>query len=100
MKKDEVIAILRAHQPELHRMGVKHAALFGSVARGEADAKSDIDIAIEIDPDTQKNMGVYDYVDIKLFIADLFSGDVDVVKRHKVKPSMIERIERDRIDAF
>ena len=35
MKRDQMIATLRDHERELHRCGVLHAALFGSVARGE-----------------------------------------------------------------
>ena len=48
--REEIIATLRAHQAELHRRGVRHAALFGSLARGEAKRTSDIDILIELDP--------------------------------------------------
>jgi predicted nucleotidyltransferase len=47
---EEIIATLRLHQAELHRRGVRHAALFGSLARGESRRTSDIDILIELDP--------------------------------------------------
>jgi predicted nucleotidyltransferase len=47
--RERVIAALRAHQAELHRRGVRHAALFGSIARGEGKRTSDIDILIELD---------------------------------------------------
>jgi predicted nucleotidyltransferase len=42
--REEIIATLRAHQAELHRRGVRHAALFGSLTRGESKRTSDIDI--------------------------------------------------------
>jgi predicted nucleotidyltransferase len=41
------LRILKDHEPELRRRGVVHAAVFGSVARGEANAVSDVDILIE-----------------------------------------------------
>jgi len=50
MDRQQVIATLRAHEEELRRRGVRHAALFGSVARGEAISTSDIDILIELQP--------------------------------------------------
>jgi predicted nucleotidyltransferase len=48
--RERIIATLRAHQAELHRRGVRHAALFGSIARGAGEHTSDIDILIELDP--------------------------------------------------
>ncbi len=35
---DDIIAKLRAHEPELRAAGIRRASLFGSVARGEASA--------------------------------------------------------------
>jgi predicted nucleotidyltransferase len=36
---------------EVRAAGVRHAAVFGSVARGDAVANSDIDILVELDPE-------------------------------------------------
>jgi hypothetical protein len=46
---DSALAILRAHAPDLRARGVAHAAIFGSVARGDADARSDVDVLVELD---------------------------------------------------
>ena len=48
---DDVLEMLRTHESELRRLGVSHAAVFGSVARSEARADSDIDVLVELDPD-------------------------------------------------
>ena len=39
----------RTHERELRLFGVSHAAVFGSVARGEAKAESDTDVLVELD---------------------------------------------------
>ena len=56
----EALQILKAHEAELRRRGVTRAAVFGSVARGEAGASSDVDILIDLDPG--KPIGLFDYV--------------------------------------
>jgi predicted nucleotidyltransferase len=60
MNKQEVIAKLREYEAELRARGVRHTALFGSVARGSATAESDIDIMLDLDLDVVGD--VYDYV--------------------------------------
>ena len=51
----------------MRKRGVRHAALFGSCARGEESPDSDVDIMIEVDPTVR--IGVYEYVAIKDYIA-------------------------------
>ena len=47
---ERIIATLRAHEEELRRAGIRHLSLFGSIARGNAEAASDVDLAAEFDP--------------------------------------------------
>jgi predicted nucleotidyltransferase len=96
--RDGVIAALRAHQGELHRRGVRHAALFGSIARGEGEHTSDVDILIELDP--QAPVGLFEYVGITQYLADLFPVRVDVANRSSLKPLVRPTIEHDAIYAF
>jgi predicted nucleotidyltransferase len=96
--REGVIAALRAHQGELHRRGVRHAALFGSVARGEGKRTSDIDLLIELDP--QAPVGLFEYVEITQYLEDLFPVRVDVGNRSSLKPLVRPTIERDAIYAF
>lgn len=98
MNREQIIATLRANEQELRHRGVLHAALFGSVARDEATSASDIDIMIEIEPDAP--VGVFEYVGIKQFIADLFEGPVDVVDREGLKPYVRPAVTIDAIYAF
>ena len=53
---DRVIATLRAHEAESRQAGLRSLSLFGSVARGETETDSDIDLAAEFDPATRMDL--------------------------------------------
>ena len=78
--------------------GVCHAALFGSVARGDDRPDSDIDVMIEVDPEA--HIGVYEYVALKEYIASLFDRPIDVVSRDALKPYVRPAATTDAIYAF
>lgn len=98
MKRDEVLLILNRNRAELQRLGVKRAALFGSVVRGTAREDSDIDILVDIDK-TGK-VGVFEYVGIVQFIESLFIQTVDVANRESLKTAIRSQIEQEAIYAF
>src|ERR1700724_2694669 len=89
--RERILATLRAHQAELRRRGVRHAALFGSFARGESKRTSDVDILIELDP--QAPVGLFEYVGITQYLADLFPVRVDVANRSSLKPLVPPSVE-------
>jgi predicted nucleotidyltransferase len=96
--RDQVISILSLHAAELRHRGVTHAAIFGSVARGEATDDSDIDILVELDPEAP--ISVFDYVGIKQYIAGLFHKRVDVVNRDALKNGIHPSVMKDARYAF
>ena len=96
--RQDIIARLRKSEAALRDRGVRHAALFGSRARGEERPDSDVDIMIEVDPAAR--IGIYEYVAIKDFIAGLFDTRVDVVRRDRLKPYVQPAATRDAIYAF
>ena len=98
MRRDDVIARLKEAEPALRARGIRRAAVFGSVARGDERPDSDIDIMIEIDPDT--HLSVYEYVGLKEYVASLFEGSVDVVSRDGLKPYVAPAATADAIYAF
>ena len=98
MRRDDIIARLRANKAVLNERGVAHAALFGSRARGEERPESDTDILIEFDPAAR--VTVFDYAALKEYIATLFDGLVDVVNRDGLKAYIQPAAISDAIDAF
>ena len=98
MNRQRAITILKKHRKALQSRGVRRAALFGSTARGEAGAKSDVDILIELDPAAP--IGVFAYAGIKQYIEELFDGHVDVVNREALKSHLRGAVDNDAIYAF
>ena len=95
---ESVLEILRAHEADLRRLGVAHAAVFGSVARREARAESDIDVLIDLVED--RPIGIFEYARVKLYINSLFQARSDVVNRRSVKPLLQATILHDAVHAF
>lgn len=95
---DDALRTLRAHRAELEGMGVIHAGIFGSVARGKAGPKSDLDVLVVLDD--SKVVSIYDYCGVRLAISDLFGGKADVVERKALRPRLKDRIIAEVVDAF
>jgi uncharacterized protein len=98
MKRDEALQKLKDAEADLRAQGVVHAALFGSVARGEDRPDSDIDILVEIAPEIR--IGLFQYVGIVQYIEGLFPVPVDVANREGLKPLVRPSAERDAVYAF
>ena|ERR1700679_1409840 len=95
---DRTIAALRSHEGDLRRLGVAHASVFGSVARGEDKSGSDIDVLVELDRD--RPIGMFEYARLKIYIGEILNGASDVVNRRALKPLLRDSILRDAVDAF
>lgn len=98
MKLEQALITLRKAEIALRAKGVQHAAIFGSTARDEARAESDVDVLIDFDPSA--SVTIYDYVAIRNDIASLFDGRVDVVDREGLKPHLRKPVTQDLVYAF
>ena len=98
MRRDDVIARLKEAEPALRARGIRRAAVFGSVARGDDRPDSDIDILVEFEPGAEGT--IYEYVRLKEFVASLFDGAVDVIDRDALKPHLRAPATRDTLYAF
>jgi predicted nucleotidyltransferase len=98
MRRDDIIARLKAAEPALRARGIRRAAVFGSIARGEDRPDSDIDILVEFEPGSEGS--IYEYMNLKEYIAGLFDGPVDVIDRDALKPHLRAPAARDTVYAF
>ena len=95
---ERVIATLRAHEAELRQAGLRSLSLFGSVARGETETDSDIDLAAEFDPAAR--MDLLQLTALERRIAELLGSSVDLLPEPAEKSRLQDRINRDRLRAF
>jgi hypothetical protein len=92
--RDQVLAKLREHRDDIRRFGVRSLGLFGSVARGEDNAGSDLDFLVEFD-----SASFDAYMDLKAYLEDLFACPVDLVLAGALKPRLREPILSETIHA-
>jgi predicted nucleotidyltransferase len=83
-----------AHSEELHALGARWLALFGSLARDEGRPQSDVDLLVDLDRHTFDR-----YMDLKLRLEDLLGRRVDLVLLGRLKPRVREAILREAIRA-
>ena len=93
-----VIRSLKAHRAELERMGVRHASVFGSHARGEAGEASDIDVLVETDRALVESL--FAYGGIQQSLEAWLGRPVDLAARERLRPGAAAEAERDAIRAF
>lgn len=82
--------------PVFARYGVKRAAVFGSAARGQETAKSDVDFLVELPP----NISLFDLVSLKNDLEDLLKAPVDLVEYNAIKPSLKPHILGNEISIY
>jgi uncharacterized protein len=90
----EIVLQTLREQPKLFEtFQVKTLALFGSVARNQARADSDLDFLVEFDADPTLTL----YMNLKFFLEDLFQRNVDLVIKTDIKPQIRERVIQEAI---
>jgi predicted nucleotidyltransferase len=94
VRRDEAISLIRSHLPELRRrFGIRALAVFGSVARNEASATSDVDVLVEFDGPT-----TFDgYFGVKEALEELLGTRVDLATPAMLKPRLKLEIDREGV---
>ena len=84
--------LLKTKREEILKVCAKYGAhnvrVFGSVARGEADEKSDIDLIVDFEP----GRTLLDHAGLWLELQELLGVKVDVVSSRGIKPRIRERV--------
>ena len=92
--RDQIIRMVEENQEAIRHYGVRRLGLFGSVARGTADRKSDLDFVVEFEKKT------FDaYMELKAYLEELFGARVDLVLVDTIKPRLRNTILAETIYA-
>lgn len=97
MGKDECIRLLKKYMDILKtEYGITSLSLFGSTARGEQTANSDIDLFVDT-----KTPNPFLLMDAKEFLENETGSSVDIVRNHQnLNPRLKKRILKDGILVF
>lgn len=94
MRRERVLEAIRPHAGELEALGVSALYLFGSVARDDADASSDIDLLVEL----SRPMGLA-FFDIQFALERWLGRPVDLVTPDALHHRLRERILAEAVRA-
>ena len=81
LKRDEILRISANH-------GAYNVRIFGSVARGEADGESDLDVLVDLEP----GRNLFDLGGLLMDLQELLQCRVDVVTERGLRPRIRERV--------
>ena len=90
LTSDEIAKELKEHKDILIKYGVKKIGLFGSFARGEQKANSDIDFLVEFEKPDFDN-----FMDLVFFLEDLFNRKVELITNGSLSPYIQPYVEKE-----
>jgi hypothetical protein len=73
--------------------GARNIRVFGSVARGENDARSDIDFLVDLEPDRS----LFDLSGLLIDLEAVLQAPVDVVTEQGLRARVRERVLREAV---
>ena len=86
VKREQILTVCAKY-------GARNVRVFGSVARGEADEQSDIDLIVDFEP----GRSLLDHAGLWLELQDLLGVKVDVVSGRGIKPRIRERVLQEAV---
>ncbi|MCK4642904.1 nucleotidyltransferase family protein [bacterium] len=81
--------------PVLKKYGIVCAGIFGSVARGEADTHSDVDILIQIPANS--NMSLLDLAGMEMKLEEILKRKVDLLTYNSIHHLLKEKILAEEV---
>ena len=98
MNRDDVIELLKGHEPEFRNAGVGALFLFGSVAQGEAGETSDVDLFFDLK--NVRGFTLFDLAGLQQRMQEILGAKVDLMTRHGIHPRRRPRIEDSAVRVF
>ena len=86
LKREDILRIAAEH-------GASNVRVFGSVARGDSDDDSDIDLLVAFEP----SRSLFDHAALWLALQGILQRNVDVVSDRGIKPRIRDRVLREAV---
>lgn len=93
LSRQGVLQALADDRESIRGFGVRRLALFGSAARDEAGAASDVDVLVVFERKTFRG-----YVGLLRHLEGLLGRKVDLVIEEALKPAIRDRILAEKVD--
>ncbi len=91
---EEILKTLEQNSSTIRAFGVRGLALFGSIVRGQSRPGSDLDFVVDFEKKSFDS-----YMDLKLFLEQLFDCKVDLVLLDAIKPRLRSIIPGEAVHA-
>ena len=98
MTREDIIAAIRKSSEALKAEGVTRLALFGSRARGDNRPDSDIDVLVEVEPDT--SFSLLNLIGVEHIIGDATGLHAQAAMRRSLPPRFAQRIADDIVEVL
>jgi len=95
MKRERVLAILAGSHDILRRFSVKNLYLFGSIARGQGQDSSDVDLLVEYEPGVC--VGMFQFVRLRRELSKILSSEVDLATPDSLHKDLREDILKEAV---
>ncbi|HEX8694452.1 MAG TPA: nucleotidyltransferase family protein [Longimicrobium sp.] len=97
LSKQVIAERLEQAREQIQALGVRRIALFGSFARGQAHAESDVDLLVEFDPEKKT---LDNFMALSFMLDDLLQRRADVVTTEALSPFIGPHILREAEDVL
>lgn len=97
MTRDQALDRLATRKDTLKEFGIARLSIFGSVARNEAGADSDVDMLVEYQPG--ERVGLFGFIRLQRFLTELLGVRVDLATPDALREEMKDQILREAIRA-
>jgi predicted nucleotidyltransferase len=97
LSRERVLALLANRQNVMRRFSVKGLYLFGSIARGEGQEGSDVDILVEYEPGAR--VGMFQFVRLRRELSKILGTEVDLATADSLHKELRDEILKEAVHA-
>ena len=87
---------LAIHTQELHELGVKSLAVFGSLAKQRFRSGSDIDLLVEF----EHSVGLFRLIELEQYLTFILESEIDLVTPGSLRPKLKQKILHEAVHVF